>query len=183
MAEVSWDELQTGSDLFSWFALVETDRHTDGDRTWVAVSPRVMAESVRLRFALDRSENVLAFQLAIDRQWLDGEATAMANAGDLAKSVVERFARVDPVMAQVAHDLSIGSFHASPSPVVIRGSQEAPTGRPDIAALVDVLTSTSAPPATMSAVRTLSAENVSSGNRLWFVLSWGAVPEPPDRWY
>ena len=63
MAEVSWSELHTETDLFSWFGLVETGCRRDGDRTWIAVAPQALADAVRLRFALNGDEQVLAFQL------------------------------------------------------------------------------------------------------------------------
>jgi hypothetical protein len=179
---VSWSELHTGSDLFSWFHLTETGRRVGDDLTWISVAPEALGQVVRLRFGIDRADIVVSFQLAIDREWLDGTPTAMPNAGDLAKSVVEASVRGNPTLALVAQGLMAGAFRASRSPVIIRGTPEEPTGHPDIGPLVDVLTVADAPPAMLRAGWVLSAQNVSSADRLWFVLSWGAPTEPPDRW-
>jgi|EndMetStandDraft_3_1072993.scaffolds.fasta_scaffold09242_2 hypothetical protein len=182
MTEVSWSELQSESDLFRWFHLVESGRARVDNLTWVTVAPEAVADSVRLRFGLDDEERVPAFQVAIDRAWLDGEATAMANAGDLVKSVVECFAHADPLLRMVANDLQAGSFGASRSPVITRGAPPEPEGGSDIAALVDVLTSAGSPLAQINGQRVLSAANIRVAERVWFVLGWGAAPESPDRW-
>jgi hypothetical protein len=183
MTVVSWSELHSETDLFTWFHLVETGSgRVDETMTWVTAGPEALIELVKLRFGLDSNQGVVSFQLAIDRAWLDGEETAMANAGDLAKSVVQCFSRVDPVLSQVANDLGAGSFGASRSPVITRGAPPRPEGGSDIAALVDVLTSAGSPLAQIYGQRVLSATNVLSAERFWFLLSWGATPEPPDRW-
>jgi hypothetical protein len=174
---MSWSGLHSESDLFSWFHLVELGRvRLDESLTWVAVAPEALTELVQLRFGMDSNQDVLAFQLAIDRAWLDGEATAMANAGDLVKSVVECFARADPMLSMVVNDLQAGSVGASRSPIITRGAPPEPEGGSDIAALVDVLTATDAPPAEVRTQRVLSAANIRAAERVWFVLGWGTAP-------
>jgi len=177
MPEVSWSELHSESDLFTWFSLTESRRRAVGDITWITVAPEALPDSVLVSFGVDAAEHVLGFQLAIDRLWLDGDPTAMANAGDLAKSVVQCFARVDPVLGEVANALQAGSFRASPSPVITRDAVPEPTDRADIAAVVDVLAAASSAQARVEGARVLSAANVRSGDRVWFQLGWGATPE------
>jgi len=182
--ELSWAALQNSSDLFSWFGLNPTPlRKDDAELRWVNVQPASFREFVDLRFGVDARENVVAFQIAFDRAWLDGPGTAMATAADLAQSVLASVAVVDPDLVDVANDLMLGGLGASKAPVITAGPQREPVGGPEIAALVDTFTTQDAPSASVQGQHQLSAQNIRSNQRVWFILSWGAPGEAPTESY
>jgi hypothetical protein len=178
--ELSWVALQNSSDLFSWFGLNPAPlRKDDTELRWVSVQPARFREFVDLRFGVDARENVVAFQIAFDRAWLDGPGTAMATAADLAQSVLASVAPVDPGLVDVANDLMLGAIGASKAPVITAGPQRAPVGGPEIAALVNTFTTQEAPLSIVQGRRRLSAQNIRRNRRVWFILSWGAPGEVP----
>jgi YVTN family beta-propeller protein len=178
--ELSWVALRSSSDLFSWFGLTAAPlRKYDPELNWVSAQPNRFREFVDLRFGLDAQGNVVAFQIAFDRAWLDGPATAMTTAADLAKSVLASVAPVDPALHAVANDLMLGAAGASKAPVITAGPPRSAAGGPEIGALVDAFTNQDAPSAVVQGRRQLSAQNVRAHQRLWFILSWGAPGEPP----
>lgn len=181
--ELSWVALQT-SDLFSWFGLSPAPlRKDDAELRWVSAPPARFREFVDLRFGVDARTNVVAFQIAFDRAWLDGPGTAMATAADLAHSVLASVAPVDPHLVDVANDLMLGGLSASKAPVITAGPQREAVGGPEIAALVDTFTTQDAPWASVQGRRQLSAQNIRSNRRVWFILSWGARGEVPTETY
>jgi YVTN family beta-propeller protein len=182
--ELSWAALRTSSDLFSWFGLQSAPLHKyDAELRWVSAQPARFREFVDLRFGLDTRENVAAFQIAFDRAWLDGPETALVTAADLARSVLASVAPVDPELGDVANDLMLGAAAASEAPVLTAGPPRSAVGGPEIAALVDTFTNQDAPLAIVEGRRQLSAQNIRSNQRTWFVLSWGAPGEVPAETY
>jgi hypothetical protein len=172
--EVSWKSVQT-SDLFSWFSMSETGRRPAGEGiTTVSVAPGASRESIELSFDIDSRSEVVAFRIALDRNWLDDERTGLASGADLTSSVIGTLAPADPILDDVAQAVMAGGLtggSANSAPVVVAGSQHVPTN-PEIGALVAAFITASAPPATVHGRRTLHADNQRRGRDTWFTISW-----------
>jgi hypothetical protein len=173
--EVSWNSVQS-SDLFSWFSMSETGRQPAGPGiTTVSVAPGANRASIELSFDVDSHSDVVAFSIALDRNWLDHDRTGLSSAADLTASVIRSLAPADPILDDVGQAMMTAGLtggNAESAPVIMgAGAQHVPTN-PEIGALAAAFITASAPPATVRGHRTLHADNQRRGRDTWFTVRW-----------
>lgn len=85
-----------------------------------------------LRFTIDDHQNVVAFGLELDRNWLDGSALGMRQGGELAERVMASVAAADPILREVADQVAVAALIPPGRVLGFPHNPANPTHNPDI---------------------------------------------------
>jgi hypothetical protein len=186
--EPTWLELLE-SDFFSWFNLSESGRSTvEGGLARVQLTPGGSQQFIDLSFLIDSEETVVGASLALDRSWLDRDRVALANGGDLTKSLLSWLGATDRALSEVARQLEATVTDAAR--VIVRGPREAvtvtdPQIRPLLDAFLGPWPASGSEEVIFPGQRLLRATNIERPDCYWFQLDWGDCTQRPGedkRW-
>ena len=172
--KIPWWSL-VASELFSGFGIQELPHYPlDRQRTAIMSAPGDLEEFTALRFTIDDRQNVVGFGLELDRSWLDGSALGMRQGGYLAKNVMESLAAVDPVLREVADQVSAAALIPLGTVLGFPHNLANPNYDPDIDSFVRTFRDPRADAATVTGSGTITATNVTRQGRSWLVIEWEA---------
>jgi hypothetical protein len=182
----TWPELLS-SDFYNWFNLSELGRARDRsgwDR--VELKPGGFQQFIEILFLVDQ-DAVVGASLGLDRSWLDGDRVALANGGDLAKSLLAWLGTADGALPEVSRQLEAAVMAAAGT--LVRGPREHVEPDPQVAPLVETSLGRPPGPAAGEAVflgqRLLRASDAVRANGYWLQLDWGDCAIGPGelpRW-
>jgi hypothetical protein len=165
------------SDLYDWFNLAETGRSAAGpDAICVRLAPGMSGEHIEMAVTIDGSGAVVGASLGLDRAWLDGSTIALADGGDLAKSLLAQLAPADPILGDLSRQLE--AEVARRAGTMTASSYDPPTlDRVLLTFLILFLTPADGH-TSIEGIRELRAANVARPGGLWFHLAWGEAALP-----
>lgn len=177
-----WSEL-LGSDLYSWFNLSEAGRsQAEPGLVRVQLHPGGFQQFIDLSFLLDSQKAVVGASLALERRWLDADRVALANGGDLAKSLLQWLGTADRALPEVARQLEEAVIAAAGT--ITKGPRDPVIADAQVTPLVDGFLGTrpsSGDEGLFLGQRPLRVTNVERANGYWFQLDWGDCARRPSE--